>query len=337
MGIKKEVMENEWIDSLTQEDFYNGYDMSEKDRTYDLNFGNSLRDKLRDFYDLLFRRTLYQVIYKNYFKQLPHEYNYALPSKGFSSKARIKWLNKYKKIKGAKVLNIGVGNGFDIPIWLRYNPKEFTGNDILIYGDSHEIVKRESKAISDTKINLYQKDILDLKVDEVGTFDIIASAAVFEHCQDMEKVAYKCFDLLKPNGMMYASYGGPLWYTYGGDHFSGRDNPKNGFNHLLLGKKEYWEYVKANVELTVDSELKAGGGGILVKLDLFSKLSSNEYLEIFKRVGFTVKKLILESCPIAAELIKDKKIRDALLEKYPNLNEDDFKCRTHIILLEKKA
>ena len=88
MGIKKEVMENEWIDSLTQEDFYNGYDMSEKDRTYDLNFGNSLRDKLRDLYDLLFRRRLYQVIYKNYFKQLPHEYSYVLPSKGFSLKAR---------------------------------------------------------------------------------------------------------------------------------------------------------------------------------------------------------------------------------------------------------
>jgi len=186
-------------------------------------------------------------------------------------------------------------------------------------------------------IDLYQKDILDLEVDEVGTFDIIASAAVFEHCQDMEKVAYKCFDLLKPNGMMYASYGGPLWYTYGGDHFSGRDNPKNGFNHLLLGKKEYWEYVKANVELTVDSELKAGGGGILVKLDLFSKLSSNEYLELFKRVGFTVKELILEYCPMAVELMKDKKIREALLQKYPNLNEDDFKCKTHIILLEKKA
>ena len=35
--------------------------------------------------------------------------------------------------------------------------------------------------------------------------------------------------------------------------------------------------------------------------------------------------------------IKKEKITDALLEKYPNLNEDDFKCRTHIILLEKKA
>ena len=31
MDIKKEAMENEWIDSLNQEDFFNGYDMSEKD------------------------------------------------------------------------------------------------------------------------------------------------------------------------------------------------------------------------------------------------------------------------------------------------------------------
>ncbi len=330
MTIKKH-----WIEDTKQEDFFSSIDISSTHIPFDPNIGHSPREIVRDFYDLFFRRRIYQFIYKNYFKNLPYKYDYALPAKGFSNKARINWLNRHKKIKDSRVLIIGVGNGYGIPMWLRYQPKEIVGNDILNYEKAFEVVRKESKSIIDIPIKLFQRDIEDLNAHEIGTFDIIASEAVFEHVRNVEHVAEKCYRLLNTNGVMYASYGGPLWYTWGGDHFSGRENKNNGFNHLLLEQKEYWEYVKANVKPTFETELKAGAGGILVKLDLFSKLNSPQYLEIFQKVGFTVKKLILEFCPTAAEVLKNKEIRDRLIAGHPDCTEDDFKCRAHIILLEK--
>ena len=52
-----------------------------------------------------------------------------------------------------------------------------------------------------------------------------------------KKVIKKCHKFLKDDGVMYASYGGPMWFTYNGDHFSGRDHVKNGYNHLILEKR----------------------------------------------------------------------------------------------------
>jgi len=332
---KQEDKKNKWIEDMKQEDFLSSIDISSTHIPFDPNIGHSPRDILRDLYDLFFRRRIYQFIYKNYFQELPYKYDYVLPAKGFSNKARINWLNRYKKIKDSRLLIIGVGNGYGIPMWLRYQPKEIIGNDVLNYDIAFKIVQNESKSILDIPIKLIQKDIEDLNTNEVGTFDIIASEAVFEHVRNMEAVAEKCYRLLNSNGVMYASYGGPLWYTWGGDHFSGRDNLNNGFNHLLLEKNEYWEYFKINIKPTFESELKAGAGGILVKLDLFSKLNSSQYLEIFQKVGFTVKKLILEFCPVAEKVLKNEEIRDKLFKIHPDLTIDDFKCKTHIVLLEK--
>ena len=107
-------------------------------------------------YDLFFRRRIYQFIYKNYFQELPYKYDYVLPAKGFSNKARINWLNRYKKIKDSRILIIGVGNGYGIPMWLRYQPKEIVGNDILNYEKAFEVVRKESKSIkSSHKHNLW--------------------------------------------------------------------------------------------------------------------------------------------------------------------------------------
>ena len=185
-----------------------------------------------------------------------------------------------------------------------------------------------------TKVSLYQSDANDLDHTKLGQFDIIASDAVFEHCTDLKNVLNTTYNLLNKNGIMYAGYGGPFWHTWGGDHFSGRDKIDHGFNHLILDTDEYISYFKNNVR-DLNYELHEGGGGVLVSLDLFSKLSGNEYIEFFKATGFKTKEIIVEFSSNAITALKSKDLRNKLIEKYPNFRIDDFILKTHLIILEK--
>ncbi len=233
-----------------------------------INFFNiknySLRNRFRDYFDTIIRRPFYSLIYNNFFKKQNYKIDLVLPSKGLSIVARRKKLNKIKIIKNKSILNVGCGNAFDYHYWFKFNPKKIVGVDILNYKYSWEKVKKfvKHKKIK-TKVEFYKKDFTQFKYKD--NFDFIVSDAVFEHCKDFLQVTKKCYKLLKKDGIMYASYGGPMWLTYGGDHFSGRDNKKNGFNHLLLSKKKYEAYFNKNAG-TLNYELnEGGGGGILVQ------------------------------------------------------------------------
>jgi len=78
--------------------------------------------------------------------------------------------------------------------------------------------------------------------------------------------------VLKPDGRVYATYG-PLWYSPGGDHFSGRGGLRNAYNHLLLDPGQYEAYFEEHLE---DSE-DAQSGGRYVRLGLFSYLTTDGY------------------------------------------------------------
>ena len=233
-------------------------------------------------------------------------------------------------------MNIGCGNAFDYHHWFKFDPKKIVGIDVLNYKTSWQTVK---KFVKDEKINteveFYKLDIVNFQYKE--KFDFIVSDAVFEHCKDFPRVINKCYKLLKKNGILYASYGGPLWYTYGGDHFSGRDNILNGFNHLLLNKKKYKAYFNKNVRSLEYELYEGGGGGVLVKKNLFSKLSGNEYMKFFSQNNFFSIKTYVEFCPIGYKLIKKNKIlRDLLTQKNPNIDIENYYLKTHIVYFKKK-
>ena len=265
------------------------------------NYSN--RDLLRDLYDKFIRRPFYFFRYKNFFIYQNYKINLVLPSKGFSSLSRRQKLNSMKKIKGKKILNIGCGNAFDYHLWFRFKPQKIVGVDVMNYTKSWNTVleyKKKNKII--TEIEFYKNDFVNFKYKE--KFDFIVSDAVFEHCKDFDSVVAKCFEYLKDDGIMYASYGGPMWFTYGGDHFSGRDDALNGFNHLLLKREDYDKYVDENIG-TFEHELnEGGGGGFLVKNELFSKLTANQYFEIFQKYKFKSKYTCVEYCPIGLKLLK---------------------------------
>ncbi len=296
--------------------------------------GKSFKYQIRDTFDYIVRRNLYYFKYKNFFKKQNYSINLVLPSRGFSDFERKKKLNSIKNIKGKKILCIGCGNGFELLSWLKYKPSYIKAIDIFNYSKSWgKVLKFISEKNLSSKIEFFQKGVLD--IDQTEQFDFIVSDAVFEHLVELEKVILHCSKLIKDDGIIYASYG-PLWYTYGGDHFSGRDKKENGFNHLLLSKKNYLEYFEKNVG-SIDYEIKKkGSGGFFVKEELFSKKNGNEYMDIFRQNNLISNYTVVEFCPIAYKLIlKNKKIRDELLYKYPSMQIEDYYLKSHIIYLKK--
>ncbi len=295
----------------------------------------SLRDTIRDYYDQIIRRPFYSLIYKNFFKYQKYQINLTLPSKGFSTLARRKKLNNIKKIQNMSILNIGCGNAFDYHMWFKFKPKKIVGIDVLNYNNSWRQVKKFVKQENiQTKIEFYRKDFNKFNYNE--KFDFVVSDAVFEHCKDFLGIIRNISKFLKKGGILYSSYGGPMWLTYGGDHFSGRDDINHGFNHLLLSKKKYGIYFNKNVG-TLDYELnEGGGGGVLVQEDLFSKLNGNEYMKILKKF-FSPIITYSEFCPIGYKLMKKNfLLKKKLLKKNPSIPVENYYLKTHIIYFKKK-
>ncbi len=167
---------------------------------------------------------------------------------------------------------------------------------------------------------------------EDSSIDICASESVYEHCRDLNAVLKESFRVLRPGGVLYAAYG-PLWFSAGGDHFSARGGVRNSFNHLLLGPEAYANFIN---DYSYEREEWQDGRNY-VEINLFSKLTTQEYLETLRTNGFRLKKLILETNSRSL----------AFKEKYPELlreltnkydgrcQQDDFLIKTNIIFATK--
>ncbi len=94
--------------------------------------------------------------------------------------------------------------------------------------------------------------------------------------------------------MLYASYG-PLWFSPGGDHYSGRGGLNCAYSHVELSPGAYQDYFRQYRGDTEDFQ----SGGRYVELGLFSKLATQDYLRIFDEEGFKCESLILEMSPDA--------------------------------------
>ncbi len=310
-------------------------DLSNENFVFDPNAGLSLRERIRDLADIFIRRPFYKLVYGTKCKALPYKVELMLPERGLSLLERRKWLNNYCPLKNSRILVIGCGAASDFAHLLRFNPKEIVGIDLLNYSKCWGKIKNHVafKGLS-TKLSFHQADASALDKLELGVFDVIISDAVFEHCRDLKSVLKNCYSLLKSKGVMYSGYG-QFWYCWGGDHFSGRDCIEHGYNHLLLKPSEYLEYFNKYVRDLAYEVDEGGGGGLFVPLDLFSKLSHKEYIELFPQVGFQVKGLIMEFSANAVKALKSKELQEQLLKKFPDFILDDFILKSHIVVLEK--
>jgi hypothetical protein len=138
--------------------------------------------------------------------------------------------------------------------------------------------------------------------------------------------------ILRPNGLMYASYG-PIWFGPSGDHFSLRGGISQAYNHLLLEASQYQQFFEAHLKENENVQ----DGGRYVPLDLFSKLSSTGYLELFVTMNWKVESIAMQ---IALQAIEFRDQYPAqwhqLFERYPGLLPDDFLITAHFTFLRKQ-
>lgn len=184
-------------------------------------------------------------------------------------------------VRASTVLIQGTGSGWDVVSWAELRPKRIIAVDLTEFAESWEQVARHCRDRLGVGVEFRSAPLESLAFIDTGAVDLCASDAVLEHCTDLASVLEESVRLLRRGGKMYASYG-PLWWGPGGDHYSGRGGLSEIYNHVLLEPDAYRSYFERHLLPTEDFQ----SGGRYVELDLFSKLSTFEYLDLFERFGF---------------------------------------------------
>ena len=209
--------------------------------------------------------------------------------RGFTIEARRRWALAGIDIRKSVILVQGTGSGWDVLTWARLRPKRIIATDLFTFDSWHE-VSRYVASKWKVPCTFHQAPLETLEFLTDGSIDVCVSDNVFEHCRDLASVLCESRRVLRPAGRLYAGYG-PLWFSPGGDHYSGREGALDTiYNHLKLSPAEYQKYVECHRQPVEDFQ----NGYRYIALDLFSRMTTVDYLRVFRNHGFTVDALVLE-------------------------------------------
>jgi SAM-dependent methyltransferase len=254
-----------------------------------------------------------------------------LGPRGFPLNDRRQWgIGDMGTLRDKVVLVQGTGNGWDLADWAKYQPKRLIGVDLFEF-DSWNDVKNYVESNGTTKVEFQATSLERVPYLSDCSVDLCASDAVFEHVRDMPALLAETYRVLRPGGVVYATYG-PIWYTAGGDHYSGRGGLENVFNHVRLGPQSYRDYFDSQKVANEDFQ----SGGRYVELDLFSKLKTSDYLAAFRNAGFDIDDLIIE---VSRDAIRFKQeFPDhwrQTLNRNPGITADDLLIKANFVRLKK--
>lgn len=191
-------------------------------------------------------------------------------------------VNRFLPLSGSRILVAGCGTGRDVLSWMVYCPASLTGVDYFNYDRAWNMLRRQGQhQLPGTKLDFAQADLTMLSPFSDESFDVVGSDAVFEHVRNLPAVLREFHRVLRPGGIVYATYG-PLWYCWGGDHISGFDEDAAGYNHLIMEPAAYERYLDSVGKHTHSEH----DGRTWIKHDLFSYLRPTEYLSALAEAGF---------------------------------------------------
>ena len=253
-------------------------------------------------------------------------------TRGTPEEWRRQWGARHVALSEATILVQGAGTGWEVVAWAGMKPCRIIATDLYPFDDSWEEIAAECRDRFGVTAEFREAALEDHAFLASGSIDLCASAAVFEHCRDLDAVLAESSRLLRPGGSLYAAYG-PLWYAPGGDHFSGRDGLASAYNHIALENDAYEEYVAANLLPREDFQ----SGGRYVELDLFSRLGTRSYLAAFEKAGLSRDGLVIELSPDALSFRRQYSDRwQALLARQSGqCDSDDLMIKANFVRLLK--
>ena len=258
---------------------------------------------------------------------------WVLGSRGMPLETRRRWGVRYlPNLREATLLVQGTGSGWDVVSWAQLKPRRIIATDMFSFEESWQEITRYCLDRYRVPVGFRTAPLEDHGFIDSGAIHFIASDAVYEHCRDLPRVMRESHRLLRPGGYLYASYG-PLYFCAGGDHLSGLGGLQHYYNHLRLDQASYRRYLEEHRE---EAEVYYGGVPYL-ELDLFSRLTTGEYLAIYREAGFVVKELILEVSHQALEYKKrfPREFREMVKRNAGRCGPDDFLIKAHLLILQK--
>ncbi len=164
-------------------------------------------------------------------------------------------------LRNADALVLGAGRGAELRLWEQQRPRSLTATDYCAFPD-------EWRAHEDVRFG--RADVRALPFAD-GAFDLVASTALLEHVDGVDRAVREMARVTRPGGLVFANFG-PLYHTYGGAHFEG------AYEHLWMSDEQFERYLVAR---GIRSEME--DGLLWLRNGMFSRLRYTDYLEIFKR------------------------------------------------------
>jgi SAM-dependent methyltransferase len=284
----------------------------------------------------LFLRPLFSRYYSGFLSgECLERYRprWVLGSRGMPLETRRRWGVGYlPDLPGATLLVQGTGTGWDVLSWARLRPRRIIATDMFPFEESWQEIAAYCWNRYRVPVEFRSAPLEDHGFLDSGSVQFIGSDAVYEHCRDLPRVMRESWRLLSPGGYLYASYG-PLYCCAGGDHFSGRGGLENSYNHLRLDQGAYRRYLEAHRAPVEDFQ----DGVRYQELDLFSRLTTGEYLATYREAGLVVKELILELSHQALAYQKrfPREFREIAQTNAGRCTPDDLLIKAHLVILQK--